>query len=101
MTVIVKNREKLVVPQSVRRQAGIRPGDRLVFKVSGRVISIVPELPSADDEYTPDQRSAIDARLAHARRGPYHGPFDTADEAVTFLKKEVRSRKAKQKTPQA
>jgi hypothetical protein len=39
------------------------------------------------DEYTPAQRRAIDTRLAAARKGPYYGPFDTADEAINFLRK--------------
>ena len=69
------------------------------FKVSGGIINIIPELPNADDEYTPAQRRVIDARLAEARKGPYYGPFKTADEAITFLRREMRNRKAaKRKT---
>lgn len=94
MTVTVKNKTDLVVPQSVRRRAGIKPGDRLEFKVSGGIINIIPELPSADDEYTPAQRRVIDARLRQARKGPYHGPFETADDTIKFLRKEIRQRKA-------
>jgi bifunctional DNA-binding transcriptional regulator/antitoxin component of YhaV-PrlF toxin-antitoxin module len=36
------------VPRSIRRKAGIRPGDRVEFSVSGRVIKIAPKL-------TPDE----------------------------------------------
>ena len=97
MTVTVNNKKELVVPQSVRRQAGIKSGDRLEFRVSGGIINIIPELPLADD-YTPAQRKVIDARLAEALKGPYHGPFDDADEAIRFLKKEIRTRKVKRKT---
>jgi len=93
MTVVVKSKDELVVPRSVRRQAGIKSGDRVEFKVSGGIINIVPELPTADDEYTPAQRRAIDARLAEARKGPYYGPFMTADEAIAFLGKEIRNRR--------
>jgi len=99
MTVTVKSRTSLAIPPQVQRRAGIKPGDRVEFKVSGGIINIIPELPTADDEYTPAQRRAIDARLRQARKGPYHGPFDTADDAVKFLRKEVRARKAiKRKT---
>jgi hypothetical protein len=66
--------------------------------VSGGIINIIPELPLADNDYTPAQRKVIDARLAEARKGPYHGPFDNADEAIRFLKKEIRTRKVKRKT---
>ncbi len=61
--------------------------------MSGGVINIVPKLPVADDEYTPAQRRVIDARLQQARKGPYHGPFATADEAIAFVRKEVKGRK--------
>ena len=94
MTVTVKRRDQLVVPESIRRRARIKPGDRLQFKVSGGMIMIIPEVPSAADEYTPEQRLVIDARLAEARKGPYYGPFDTAEEATKFLRKELRSRRA-------
>src|SRR5205823_4900996 len=66
MTITVKNKTDLVVPAAVRRRAGIKPGDQLEFKVSGGVITIVPKLPSANDEYTPEQRRIIDARLAES-----------------------------------
>ena len=92
MTVIVKSKDELVVPRSVRRRAGIKSGDRVKFKVSGGII--IPELPTADDEYTPAERRVIDARLAEARKGPYYGPFKTAGHAVAFLRKEIRNRKA-------
>ncbi len=99
MTVLVKFKDELVVRRSVLRRAGIKPGDRVEFKVCGGIINIIPELPRADDEYTPAERRVIDARLAEARKGPYYGPFKTADEAITFLGKEIRNRKAaKRKT---
>jgi bifunctional DNA-binding transcriptional regulator/antitoxin component of YhaV-PrlF toxin-antitoxin module len=40
MTVTVKNQDRLVVPASVQRKAGIRAGDRLEFRVSAGVITI-------------------------------------------------------------
>jgi hypothetical protein len=55
-----------VVPPAVRRQAGLKSGQEIEFKVSGGVISIRPKLPTADGEYTPEQRRIIDARLAKA-----------------------------------
>lgn len=99
MTVIVKNNTTdLVVPKSVRRRAGIKPGDGLEFKVSGGIINIIPKLPSADDEYTPEQRRVIDAQLAEAAKGPYHGPFDTADEMIAHIKGELKKRRALKKS---
>jgi bifunctional DNA-binding transcriptional regulator/antitoxin component of YhaV-PrlF toxin-antitoxin module len=91
--------DELVVPRSVRRRAGIKSGDRVEFKVSGGIINIIPNLPTADDEYTPAQRRLIDARIAQARKGPYHGPFKTADEAIAFLNKEIGKRRAAKRKP--
>ena len=84
MTVTVKSNDELMVPRAVQRKAGIKVGQRVEFKVSGGIISIIPDVPSADDEFTPAQRRVIDARLAEARKGPYYGPFETVDEAIKF-----------------
>jgi bifunctional DNA-binding transcriptional regulator/antitoxin component of YhaV-PrlF toxin-antitoxin module len=94
MTTVVKKKTPIVVPESLRRRAGIKVGDRLEFRVSGGIINIIPQLPSADDEYTPAQRRQINAEIAEARKGPYYGPFETADAAIKFLRQEIRKRKA-------
>ena len=41
MTIVVKERDPLVVPLNIRRRAGIKPGDRLEFRASRGVITIV------------------------------------------------------------
>jgi bifunctional DNA-binding transcriptional regulator/antitoxin component of YhaV-PrlF toxin-antitoxin module len=97
MTVTVKNKTPLVVPPAVRRQAGLKSGDKLEFKVSGGVITILQKLPSADDEYTPAQRRVIDRSIAKGlediHKGRVHGPFQTANEAIADLRSLARSRK--------
>jgi bifunctional DNA-binding transcriptional regulator/antitoxin component of YhaV-PrlF toxin-antitoxin module len=99
MTVSVKSKIHLIVPPQVRRRAGIKTGDRVEFKLSGGIINIILKLPAADDECTPEQRRVIDASLAEAEKGPYYGPFETVDQAIKFLNKEIRRRKAnKRKT---
>lgn len=104
MTVAVKNNNKtpLVVPPAVRRKAGFRSGQEIEFRASGGVITILPKLPSADDEYTPAQRRAIDARLAKAdediRAGRVYGPFNSAEEMATSIEANIKKlRVAKQK----
>jgi bifunctional DNA-binding transcriptional regulator/antitoxin component of YhaV-PrlF toxin-antitoxin module len=93
MTVTVKNKTPLVVPPSVRRQAGLKSGQKIEFKVSGGVISIHPKLPAADDEYTPEQRRIVDAQLAEGladiEAGRVHGPFSTHKEFITSLHAEA------------
>jgi hypothetical protein len=49
------------------------------------------------DEYTPEQRRMISARLDEAEKGPFYGPF-TAKEATAFLKETLKAtRRAKRK----
>lgn len=96
MTVTVKNRTKtpLVVPPSIRRKAGYRDGEDIEFRVSGGVITILPKLPTADDEYTPEQRRIIDAGLAKSdaniKAGRVYGPFSTHKEFIASLHKEAK-----------
>ena len=61
-----------------------------VVKISGGIVS---NLPSADDEHTAEQRRLIDAELSEAAKGPYYGPFETADAAIKFLNQEVHKRR--------
>ena len=97
MTTIVRTKTGLTVPTNVQRQAGFKIGDVVEFKVSGGVITILPKLPNADDEYTPAQRRIIDARLDEAAKGPFHGSFDTAEEMIAHLKGQLKKRAASKK----
>ena len=96
MTTVVKENNKLMVPESIQRRAGIKTGDHLEFKVSGGIINIIPKLPSADDEYTPEQRRIIDARLNKAdediKAGRMHGPFASAKEACVYIERRAKER---------
>jgi len=100
MTVAVKNNNKtpLVVPASVRRTAGFKSGQEIEFKASGGVITILPKLPKADDDYTPAQRRLIDAQLDAAEKGPWNGPFKSAEETIAFMKGELKRRSATKKS---
>jgi len=93
MATTARKASPLVVPSAVRRKAGFKGGDELEFKAAGGVITISRKLHVAGDEYSPAQRRIIDARLTEARKGPYHGPFQTAEEAIRFIRKEIRNRK--------
>jgi bifunctional DNA-binding transcriptional regulator/antitoxin component of YhaV-PrlF toxin-antitoxin module len=108
MTVAVKNNNKtpLVVPAAVRRKAGFKSGEELEFKASGGVITILPKLPSARDEYSPEQRRAIDARLAKAdqdiKAGRVHGPFNSAEAMAASIEANIKKlRMAKRKAKSA
>jgi bifunctional DNA-binding transcriptional regulator/antitoxin component of YhaV-PrlF toxin-antitoxin module len=92
------------VPAKVQRQARLKIGALLEFRVSGGVITILPKLPSANDEYTPEQRRRVDAQLdeglddiANGRVSPH---FNTVDEMLTSLKSR-RKATPRQKKPRA
>jgi antitoxin component of MazEF toxin-antitoxin module len=94
MTVPVKNKPPVIVPPAALRRAGFKSGQDLEVKASGGVITILPKLPNADDEYTPAQRKAIDAELAEAEKGPFYGPFETMDEMVEHLQGQLKRRRS-------
>jgi bifunctional DNA-binding transcriptional regulator/antitoxin component of YhaV-PrlF toxin-antitoxin module len=94
MKVTVKNRTPLTVPDRVRRRAGLKAGDRVEFKAAGGVITI-RKLPSADNEYTPAQQRIIDPQLDQAEKGPFYGPFNTADDMIAHLKAGANKRRVK------
>jgi predicted RNA-binding Zn-ribbon protein involved in translation (DUF1610 family) len=58
--------------------------------------TILPELPNADDEYTPEQRRIIDAQLAEGladiKAGRTFGPFDSAGEMIAHMKARLRKK---------
>ncbi len=104
MTVTVKNRTPLVVPLAIRRRAGFKGGEPLEFKASGGVVTIRPKLPVANNDYTPAQRRVIDARLkkalAEVKDGQTAGPFDSVDEAIASIRRELkRTGKARKPRP--
>ena len=68
MTVTLKAKAELTVPRSVRRKAGLKAGDRVEFKVSGREITITPR-PSPDE--LQDEREIRDPKIRAALRAGY------------------------------
>lgn len=68
MTVTLKPKTEITVPKSIRRKAGIKPGDRVEFSVSGRVINITPKL-SPDERQ--DEREVRNPKIRAAIRRGY------------------------------
>jgi hypothetical protein len=58
--------------------------------------NFLPKLPAADDEYTPEQRRIIDARLAEGladiKAGRTFGPFGSAAEMIAHMKAQLKKR---------
>jgi len=81
---------------SLRPYAGKRALRATTDRIQGcgRLISLRPKLPAADDEYTPEQRRIVDAQLAEGladvKAGRAHGPFYTHEEFIASLHKEAK-----------
>ena len=100
----------MTLPTRLRTLAGIAEGDfvEAVF-VRGKIV-ITPKLiidrskfPNTDNEYTPEQRRIIHARLAEGladvKAGRVHGPFETANEMIASLHIETKKLRAKNPKP--
>jgi bifunctional DNA-binding transcriptional regulator/antitoxin component of YhaV-PrlF toxin-antitoxin module len=72
MTVTLKSKTPLVVPNRVRREAGFKTGDRVEFEVSRGVVTIRPK-PAAtqgsDDTLTPAEAKKVRHALKQVRDG--------------------------------
>ncbi|MDP3993929.1 MAG: AbrB/MazE/SpoVT family DNA-binding domain-containing protein [bacterium] len=106
MTNLVKIHHKgqMTLPSRLRSAVGVAEGDLLEATVQRGKIVLTPKLvidrssfPNANNEYTSKQRRIIEARLARARKGPYYGPFDTAEEVVASMKQKLKKRAATKK----
>ena len=102
MTTVVQEKTQLMVPEIVRRRARLKAGDEVEFRATPGVITIISKPPVADDEYTPEQRRIIDARLAIAdeniKAGRVYGPFSTAEEMAASIEANIKKlRKEKRK----
>ena len=95
----------MVVPPSVRRQAGIKAGDKLEFKASRGLITILAKPSNTADEYTPEQRRSIDREIAKGlediEKGRTYGPFNTVDEMAASIEANIQKsrRTAKRSKP--
>lgn len=100
----IQHKGQVTIPTRVREQAGLKRGDLVEFAYVRGEIVITPKVvidrsqfPNADDEYTPAQRRAIDARLDKAdeeiKAGRVHGPF-TAKQAAAYIERLAKKRTA-------
>ena len=109
MTTLVKIHRKgqMTLPSRLRSAIGVAEGDLVEASVQRGKIVLTPKLvvdrsklPTADDEYTPEQRRVINARLAEGlediKRGRVYGPFATHKEMMNSLR--AQSKKAKGRT---
>ena len=101
MTTIVKVHRKgqMTLPSAIRTAMGIAEGGLIEATIFRGKVVLTPKpvvdrsgFPNADDEYTPEQRRYIDARLAKSdediKEGRVFGPFEMHREFITALHKE-------------
>lgn len=85
MTIItkVKTKGQITLPAAARKQAGFRIGDYLKVTVEKGDIILTPQ-------------TLVDSRIAESmanyKNGRTHGPFNSADELVSSLKKNLKKR---------
>jgi len=93
----------MTLPSRLRSAIGIADGDLMEATLHRGRIVLTPKLvvdrskfPNADDEYTPAQRRAIDARLDESgedlKKARTAGPFNSASEMVVHMKGELKKR---------
>jgi len=97
----IQDKGQVTIPNRIRSKAGLAKGDLVEAVFERGKIVLTPKtvidrskFPTADDEYTRAQRRAIDTRLKKAleevKRGHTAGPFNTADEMIDSLKRELK-----------
>jgi hypothetical protein len=83
------------------RRAGFKHGESVEYKVSPKMVTIVPR-EQDDEEYTRDERRAISIGVAQSekeyREGKNAGPFPTAEEFLADLHRETAKLDATKRT---
>ncbi len=69
MTVTVKNKTPLTVPDQVRPRAGFKEGDRVEFRVSRRAVTIVAAHPEDDEALAPEEAKKLRRSIKEMRQG--------------------------------
>jgi bifunctional DNA-binding transcriptional regulator/antitoxin component of YhaV-PrlF toxin-antitoxin module len=72
MTVTLKNKTALTVPDEVRRRAGFKPGDQVEFRARRGVVTILTKnlAPQAsDDTLTAEEAKKLRRALKQVREG--------------------------------
>ena len=102
MTLALKSKSPVIVPQAALRRAGFTTGQELEVKASGGVITIVPKAcgPRAQERRAINR--SITASDKDYREGRVFGPFNTAEEMAESIEANIgKLRVTKRKTKPA
>ena len=106
----VQNNGQVTIPPRLRSQAGISEGDLVEASFDRGRIVLTPKpiidrskFPSAEDEFTPEQRRVIDREIARGlediKQGRTYGPFNTVEEMAASIEGNIKkSRRATKKS---
>jgi AbrB family looped-hinge helix DNA binding protein len=86
----IGQRRQVVIPKDIFDALGLRTGDFVeVQRVKGTVVITPKKIVDADEVLTPEQKAAIDARLAEGlqdlQEGRVYGPFASVDAMIQSL----------------
>ena len=96
MSTLVKVRPKgrITIPRRVRSAMGLTDGDLVEVRAVGKKTVITPQVAidrsRAADDYSPEQRRSVSARLDKAEKGPFYGPFKNGAEVAAFLNEDAK-----------
>jgi bifunctional DNA-binding transcriptional regulator/antitoxin component of YhaV-PrlF toxin-antitoxin module len=97
----LRSRNQVTLPQEICDEAGAKAGDefrvtvvRRARKVPAGSIVLAPEFFNTHSWTDKEWREKIREAQKSAAQGETHGPFDSAGEAVKFLKKESKRRRS-------
>ena len=82
----VKNKYQVVIPEHVRADIGVEVGDTFDVKAERGKITFTPKAVVLLDR-------EIALGLEDARKGRTYGPFNSADEVIASMQKELKKRK--------
>ena len=108
----IQRKGQVTLPSRLRSAVGVAEGDLVEASVRRGKIVLTPKQAinrsghlTADDEYTPEQRRVIDARLAEGladiKAGRTFGPFNSADDMIAHMKKRLKKRPTARKAKRA
>jgi len=85
MTVTLKANAEITVPSSIRRKAGIKPGDRVEFSVSGREIRITPKVePRELEDYLEVHDPTVQAHIRESNSDYLAGRSRPAEDFLAW-----------------
>jgi len=97
MGATAKNVTPLIVPASIRRKAGFKPGEPLEFRAKSGVITIQSKGETAGDEYTPEQRKVINRAIRQGLKEIQEGKY-VIYNSVDEMKADIESLARKRRT---